>query len=661
MHFLNTTLTFALSFFAFTVFSQGPTMKFGKVPEVDLKMTTYDLDTTAAAVVLGDYGNLEFFFADDDVTYRFARHTRIKILKRSGFDKGDISILYYSKNGLEKVKGVKVKVFAPDGTVSELAKTDVFDEEVNEYWSRKRFTCPNLQVGSVIDYEFDTESKSIFQLPTWYFQCDIPIRWSELRMEIPEWYDYVLINQGRSLDIFEKGKGKGNYYVSSNFGGSGRMEVKTNLTRMAMKDVPALKEEAYITTMDDYYARIRFQLSSVTYPNGAYYPILSTWEKLAQELKESSNFGEQLGKKRNYDQVLEAVDAIVPKDGTVDEKISAIYQFLLSNIEINSVNSIYSSGKLNDCFAKKSARAGEMNLLMTALLREYGVEAHPLLISTRSNGKPMPLYPIMDQFNHVMALVNTGDQYIVVDASSPFRPPGYPAYNSLNVSGFALTEDSPQWIEIPTPYGSETYLLNFSLTNDGCAKGDFVMSSDGYSAISERQSLQSNPSGRYLQKRLTKKFPDATLDSINFENQYDLGQPFKASAKCNIPSVAMSSGDFIYLTPSIVSSFEETPFKLETRLYPVDIPHPFKEQIIVNITLPEGYIVEDLPEPVRMSLPDNAGLFQYQLTQNANKLQLISKLQINTLHYEPEEYTGLRNFFRLVEEKLGEQVVLKKI
>ena len=71
--------------------------------------------------------------------------------------------------------------------------------------------------------------------------------------------------------------------------------------------------------------------------------------------------------------------------------------------------------------------------------------------------------------------------------------------------------------------------------------------------------------------------------------------------------------------------------------------------------------MEDLPEPVRMSLPDNAGLFQYQLTQNANKLQLISKLQLNTLHYEPEEYTGLRNFFRLVEEKLGEQVVLKKI
>ena len=660
MHFLKTTLIFSLSLFSFAAFPQSAPMKFGKVPEEDLKMTVYDLDTTAAAVILGDYGNLNFFFATDDVSYRFERHTRIKILKRSGFDKGDINIPYYSKNRFENIKAIKVKVFAPDGTVTEINRGEIFDEEVNEYWSRKRFTCPNLQIGSVIDYEYDTECKSIFQLPTWYFQSDIPVRWSEMRMEIPEWYDYIMVNQGRPLDIFEKDKGKKNYYVSAAFGGSGKMDVKTNLTRMATKDVPALKEESYITNMEDYYARMRFQLSSVTYSDGVYRQVMSTWEKLAQELKVDDNFGEQLSKKRNYDDVMEAAASSVPKDGTVDEKVGAIYNFLLSNIEVNSSGSIFTAGKLNDCFEKKSARAGEMNLLMIALLREYGVEAHPLLISTRSNGKPMPIYPLVNQFDHVMALVSTGDQYIVVDASNPFRPPGYPAYNSLNGQGFALIEGSPQWIDIPTPSGGDTYLLNFTLSPEGHAEGQFTMSCDGYSAISERQSLHSNPSGDYLQKRLAKKFPDATLDSVSFENQNELSQPFKARAQIKIPSVAMSSGDFIYLTPSILSNFDETPFKLETRLYPVDIPHPFKEQIIVNITLPEGFAVEDLPEPVRMSLPDNAGLFQYQLTQNFNKVQLVSKLQINNLHYEPEEYIGLRNFFSLVEEKIGEQVVLKR-
>ena len=33
-----------------------------------------------------------------------------------------------------------------------------------------------------------------------------------------------------------------------------------------MKDVPALKEEAYITTLNNYIAKIEFQLSQIVYP-----------------------------------------------------------------------------------------------------------------------------------------------------------------------------------------------------------------------------------------------------------------------------------------------------------------------------------------------------------------------------------------------------------
>ncbi len=636
-------------------------MKFGKVPNEDLAMAVYNLDSSAAAVVLGDFGNLEFVFSTDDIGYRFRRHTRIKILKRSGFNKGNIGIPYYSKDKMEDVKALKVKVMAPDGSVIEVPKSEIFDEKVNEYWSRKRFTCPNLQVGSVIDYEYTTESKSIFQLPIWYFQSDIPVRWSEVRLEIPEWYDYIFITQGRPLDIKENRDGSENYYVSSNFGGSGNMEVKTVHTRLVMKDVPALKREAYITTMDDYYARIRIQLSSVTYPNGVQNQVLSTWQKLAQELNTHSNFGLQFSKKRNYGQVLEAVEGSVPKDGTVREKVEAVYQFLLSNIEVKRNYSIFTKGKLNDCFEKKSARPGEMNLLLIALLRELEIEVHPLLISTRSNGKPMPLYPLMDQFNHVMALVNTGEEYIIADASDPLRPIGYPAYNSLNGLGWAMIKDAPEWIEIPTPSGSETYYLNMSLTPEGHGVGDFSMSCSGYNAFSERKHLKADISGEYLQDSMANQFPDIAMDSIRFENAKEFSAPLKARAKCDIPDVAVSSGDFIYLTPSFLTNYSESPFKLESRLYPVDFNYPFKEHIIVNIELPEGFTIEELPEPVRMSLPNNEAQFQYRLTHTGNRLQFISKLQINTLHYEPEDYKALRNFFSLVEEKFGEQVVLKKI
>lgn len=124
--------------------------------------------------------------------------------------------------------------------------------------------------------------------------------------------------------------------------------------------------------------------------------------------------------------------------------------------------------------------------------------------------------------------------------------------------------------------------------------------------------------------------------------------------------MAQVSGDFIYLTPAMFTAFEENPFKLETRTCPVDIPYPMSERIILNLTVPAGYVIEDMHEPVRMSLPDNGASFQFQLSQKGTQFQMISTLKINKLRYEPEEYAGLRNFFSLIAEKFGEQLVLKK-
>ena len=642
------------------VFGQKEPMKFGKVPQEDLDMKVYEPDTSAAAVVLGDFGQVAFQFKENDVLYRFSRHKRIKILKRSGFDQGDIIIPFYSKGKMEDIRGLKVSVITPDGAETDVSKGEIFEEKVNEYWSRKRFSCPNLTEGAIIDYRYDIISTAIFQLPDWYFQEDIPVRWSELRLEIPEWYDYVFISQGRPVDIKEQDTGAENFYVQGGFGNSGAVSAKIAKARFVMKDVPALKAESFITTMDDYYARIRFQLSLIKYPNSSPKPIMSSWQKVAEDLWKEESFGLQLSKNRNYNKAWEAVQPQLTGVATDEEKIAVIYQYLTSNLTREDGSGVYVRKDLNDCFEKKSARGHEMNLLMIALLNEAGISARPVLVSTRSHGRPMPLYPLMDQFDHVMALVSLGEKNTLLDVANPFRPMGYPAVNSLNSQAWIADKTAPQWIDVLPPSGSDTYLFQLTLTENGALDGQFTMSCDGYSAVNEREQLHDSPAGDYLKKSFAEKFPDSKLDSLSFENQEDLAKPFKAKAFCHLPDRAQISGDFIYLSPSLMSAFNENPFKLEQRTYPVDIPYPLKERIIVNLDLPAGYVVEELPEPVKISLPGDAGMFHYQLSENSGKLQLISSLQINDTRFEPEEYGALRNFFSMVEEKLGEQVVLKR-
>jgi hypothetical protein len=106
---LMTVVIFTL--FCFSVSGQKAPFKFGSIAPEDLKMTRYEKDTAAAAVVLGDYGtsNITYAQSTGDWTVNFERVQRIKILKKDGYDHANFEIpLYRSGTADEKLTGLKV-------------------------------------------------------------------------------------------------------------------------------------------------------------------------------------------------------------------------------------------------------------------------------------------------------------------------------------------------------------------------------------------------------------------------------------------------------------------------------------------------------------------------------------------------------------------------
>jgi hypothetical protein len=655
-------LTFQFIFLSGQLFSQKPDMKYGKVPAEDLAMTVYPLDTSAAAVVLWDFGETSFDIGNSGHwEVYFKRHKRIKILKRSGFGQGDIAIPFYSSDNFENIRDKKAQVVSPSGEVVEIPKNEFFVEKVDERFSRLRFSCPNLQVGSVIEYIYELVSKGIFSLPEWYFQEEIPVRWSELRLQIPEYFHYVFLSQGGAYDISEHTFTNDAIHLpADNYQLARDASVKVNINRFVRKDMPALKEESFITTMDDYYARMRMQLSRIQYPGAVGEEIMTTWPKLAEELMERKDFGAQISKKGNFKKAWEAVSPRLAGGISQTEKAHAIYQFVNENINSEGLGGVMARGSLDDCFEKKSGRQNEMNLLMIALLREAGIESYPLLVSTRGHGRTFELYPFIEQFNHLLAFAVVDGNELLLDAGEPFRPMGYPDVASLNGSGWLVDKEKSEWVKVPPVQSSETFFLNMALDETGGLSGTVIQSSDGYSAAYEREQLHNQPDGSHFKAFILESYPDALVDSLLFEKQADLDKALRATAKCSLPNMAMVNGDFIYLAPALFSSFKENPLKLENRIYPVDYPYPYKERIVFNLSLPEGYIVEEMPEPMNIVLPNDGGSFKFQMSDQGANLQMVSTVQINQLHYEPTEYASLRNFFSLLSAKMGEQLVLKK-
>ena len=168
-----------------SVYSQKSFMKFGDIPEEDLKMTKYIKDSTAGAVVLGDFGITKFVYSQDKgFTLDFERHVRIKIFDKRELDQADFSVLLYIGNGgnKEEFKSIKAITYNFENgkeIKTKMGKDALFEELADKNHEMVKFSLPNVKEGSVLDVTYEISSPYLFNLNNWKFQSSIPTVHSE--------------------------------------------------------------------------------------------------------------------------------------------------------------------------------------------------------------------------------------------------------------------------------------------------------------------------------------------------------------------------------------------------------------------------------------------------------------------------------------------------
>jgi len=105
---------------------------------------------------------------------------------------------------------------------------------------------------------------------------------------------------------------------------------------------------------------------------------------------------------------------------------------------------------------------------------------------------------------------------------------------------------------------------------------------------------------------------------------------------------------------------KENPFKSKERLYPVDFGSPIEKLYQCKITIPDGYVLEELPGPRVVKLGNNAAKYTYAIAQTGNVLNLTSQLVILNSLFPQTEYADLREFYDIIVAKQAEQIVIKK-
>lgn len=177
----------------FVVQGQDPkSEKFGKVDPEWVKMETYETNKDAEAVVIMEIGEASQFYSGGFQIVH-SRHYRIKVLSEAGLDYADIEIPFYDYRGIDRISELRAIThnYENGELVSyKLDKKTVFEEDINGYYSRKKFSMPNVKKGSVIEVKYAVTSHSASTLEPWYFQRRIPVLYSKYSKRVIDGFDY---------------------------------------------------------------------------------------------------------------------------------------------------------------------------------------------------------------------------------------------------------------------------------------------------------------------------------------------------------------------------------------------------------------------------------------------------------------------------------------
>jgi hypothetical protein len=677
--FLSSVACILFVFLSLSIVAQKMPIKFGKVGMEDLQMTGYEKDPNASAVILCDFGKTIFQY-NDNVGFQlhFTRNVRIKIFNKEAYDWANWKIELWNDDeddDKEKIIGLKGFTFnLVEGKIEKdkLSNENEFKEKIHDNLSSVNFTMPNVKEGSVIDIEYTIVSPFYYNLQDWYFQYDIPVVWSELHVYIPEYYSYNHLFKGYvALHISENEKGTNSftYNIKSRTQSGIGQRIKSSMqtevfqyqeshNRYVAVDVPAFIVEEPLTSKENFISKIEFELSQVELPYATVKTYSESWESINKKLMQNPYFGDEL---KGGGFLNEIVDTIVVSAETDLDKMLLAYDAIKDRMTWNDFNSLYVSKNLRSAFNEGSGNVADINLMLVVLLRALELKADPVILSTRANGMIHPAHPTMSSFNYVIAQTEIDGEKFLLDATEPRIAAGMLPVRTQNNKGRLISKEGTDWVDLQNSIPFESlYMYNLQLGDNGVMTGSVQSSEKGYAGYTGRNTISTYvDEDRYIEE-LEKENSGLNIIDYSFQNLDEYRLPVKGSFTVEIANHVEEIGNMIYFKPMFFEAITDNPFKLEERNYPIEYPYQRAITYMLNFTIPDGYVLDDKPEDVAVSLPENAATFIFRTTVVGNMVQVLSKYTISQLTYIPEDYEFLKEFYNMMINKHAEQIVLVK-
>jgi hypothetical protein len=620
---------------------------------VNAPLPTYDEKTDA--VLLYSETNVTVISADK---IRTQVREAYKILRPNGREHGTV---YVNSNLQRKVRTLHGWCIPAQGKDFEVKDKDAIEAapgvngELASDVKFKILRIPAPDPGNIIGYEYEVEEQPFFLQEFWYFQDIDPVRESHYSLQVPAGWEYKAswLNH-EEVSVTESGG---------------------NVSQWVLHDVTGIRREPKMPPREGVAG---FMIISL-FPPGGVLNGFSNWNEMGKWYVNLVG-----GRVEASSEIKQEVAALTASKTTTLEKMQTLATFAQRDVRYVGIElgiGGYQPHPASEVFAHRYGDCKDKATLLRSMLREIGVDSYHVVIYTE-RGAVTPKTPAHSGFNHVITAIKLPDgltdpsliatvqhpklgKLLFFDPTNELIPFGQlPGHLQANY-GLLVTPDGGELIELPQQPSSMNSIrrtAKLTLDTNGTLKGSVEELRLGERASTERRRLLtvSKDADRIkpIEDLLAGSLGSFHITHAALLNVQQTDRPFGFNYSFEAPNYAKNAGNLLLVRPRVIgmkgSGLLETK---EPRKFPIEFEEPAQDTDTFEITIPPGYVVDDVPPPVDADY--GFASYHSKTVVNGNVVDYTRTFEVKELSVPVNEAEDLKRFYRIIASDERNTVVLK--
>jgi Domain of Unknown Function with PDB structure (DUF3857)/Transglutaminase-like superfamily len=580
-----------------------------------------------------------------------------KILRPEGREYGDVVVSFGADTRLTYLKAWSLAANGKEyeAKENEAVETSMFASSLYEDTREKILHIPAADPGNIIAYEYVRKGRPYVQQHEWWFQQSLPVRRARFILELP---------QGSEIEP---------QWV--NFAGKNPTHPSSTQWVWELENLPAVPEEPQMPPWRAVAGRL---VVAYAPGGGAAGESFGSWHAIGRWYE---NLAE--GSRVATPEIKRKVAELTAGAGTAREKLDRLATFVQQKVRYVAIEigvGGYQPHPADEIFRQRYGDCKDKATLLATMLGDAGFSSYYVLVHS-DRGVVLPKFPSALSFNHVIlaiglpqSIVGT-DLYATIDdpklgrlllfdPTEELTPLGYLPPTLQGGYGLVASKEGGELIKLPLLPPATNRLLRqgkFSLDASGALSGQVEEIRWGEPAASEREKIRrAEPMERaeILEDFLNNYLPGYRLTTARVANLDQLRANVVLVYGFVSKEYAHRAGNLLLVAPRVLGEKGSDLLERSKRKYPVEFLDATLQTDQFEITLPPGFVVEEVPPAVRLDYSFGSYTSKTVVTGNALRYQRL--YEIKQVKVQEGQFGDLRNFFRKIAADERAMAVLRR-